>query len=54
LFHITVAIARFFEILLLDIVRSIAGLVVVGLVGLAGCVAGVIGLRRIGRGRKPR
>jgi hypothetical protein len=50
LFHLTVAIARFFEFLLLDIVKSIAALVVLGMVALAGGVAAVLALRKIGRG----
>ncbi len=49
MFHITVAIARFFEFLLIDIVRSIAGLVGLGLIALCGGVAAVLGLRKIGR-----
>jgi len=49
LFHITVAIARFFEFLLLDIAKSIAGVVVVVVLGLVGCVAGVLGLLKLGR-----
>ena len=31
MFHITIAITRFFEILLLDIARSLAGVIGVGL-----------------------
>lgn len=49
MFHITVAIARFFEILLFDIAKSIAALVGVGLLVVLGCVGGVIGLRKLGR-----
>jgi hypothetical protein len=49
LFHLTVAIARFFEILLFDIAKSIAGLLAVGLVVVLGCVGGLIGLRRLHR-----
>jgi hypothetical protein len=51
LFHITVAIARFFEFLLLDIGKSIAGLVALGMVGLGACAAAVLVLRKIRRGR---
>ncbi len=49
LFHITFAIARFFEILLFDIARSIAGLVALGLVIVLGCIGGVAGVRKLGR-----
>ncbi len=49
MFHLTVAIARFFEILLYDIARSVAGLVVLGLILVLGCIGGVIGIRRLGR-----
>ena len=49
MFHLTVAIARFFEILLLDIARSIAGLVALGLMIVLGCVCGVASLRKLGR-----
>ena len=49
LFHLTIAIARFFEFLLLDIAKSIAGLAVLGLIGLAVCVAGVLALCKLAR-----
>jgi hypothetical protein len=49
LFHLTIAIARFFEFLLLDIARSIAGLAALGLIGLVVCVAGVLGIYKLGR-----
>jgi hypothetical protein len=51
MFHITIAIARFFEILLLDIARSLAGVIAVAL-----AAAGIIlvlcrWIRRRGGGR---
>jgi len=49
LFHLTVAIARFFEFLLLDIAKSIVGLAAFGLVVLIVCVASVLGLQRLAR-----
>jgi hypothetical protein len=57
LFHITIAIARFFEILLFDIAKSIAGLVALALVILLAivlaivlvCIGGVAGVRKLGR-----
>jgi len=49
LFHITYAIARFFQILLFDIARSVAGLVVLALPVLA---ASVVVLRRLVRRRR--
>jgi hypothetical protein len=52
LFHLTIAIARFFEILLFDIARSIAGLLAAGLLVVLGCIGGMIGLRRFCRRSK--
>ncbi len=49
MFHITIAIARFFEILLFDIIKSIAGLIALGIIVVLGCIGGVIGLRKLGR-----
>lgn len=49
--HITVAIARFFEILLLDIARSAAGVMAVGALALGAVAAGVGLLRRWRGGR---
>ncbi len=49
MFHLTVAIARFFEFLLLDIVKSIAGLVGIALVVLVVIAVGVAVLLRLGR-----
>ncbi len=49
MFHLTVAIARFFEFLLLDIAKSIAGLAAFGLIVLVAGVAGVLGLQRLAR-----
>lgn len=46
MFHITVAIARFFEMLLLDIFRSVAGLLVAGIVIMAGGIGIRIWLKR--------
>jgi hypothetical protein len=48
-FHLTVAIARFFEFLLLDIVRSIAGLVAFALVLLVAGAAAIVALIRLGQ-----
>ena len=53
LVHITVAIARFIEILLFDIARAAAGLIVIGLLVLGGCVAAIVTvLRAVRRGRR--
>ncbi len=49
LFHITIAIARFFEILLFDMAKSIAGLVALALAIVLGCIGGVAGVRKLGR-----
>ncbi len=49
MFHLTVAIARFFEFLLLDIARSIVGLAAFGMVVLVAGVASVLGLQRLAR-----
>jgi hypothetical protein len=49
LFHLTVAIARFFEFLLLDIAKSIVGLAAFGLAVLVACVACVLGLQKLAR-----
>ena len=50
--HITVAIARFVEILLFDIARAAAGLVVIGLLVLGGTMAAIVALlRAVRRGR---
>jgi len=48
-FHLTVAIARFFEFLLLDIVKSVAGVAAVALIGLVACAAVLAGVFRLGR-----
>ncbi len=49
MFHITIAIGRFFEILLFDIVKSIAGLIALGVIVALGCIGVVVGWRRLGR-----
>jgi hypothetical protein len=49
LFHITVAIARFFEIMLWDIVQSIGGLVAIGVIVIFAGIASVAGIRKLGR-----
>lgn len=49
MFHLTVAIGRFFEILLFDIAKSIAGLVALGLIAVLCCIGGVVGVRKLGR-----
>jgi hypothetical protein len=49
LFHITVAIARFFEILLFDIAKSIAGLVALAVALVLICIGSVAGVRKLGR-----
>jgi hypothetical protein len=49
-FHLTLAIARFFEILLLDIAKSALGLIALAVLGLGGAIAGIIGIRRFGPG----
>lgn len=49
MFHLTVAIGRFFEILLFDIAKSIAGLIGLGLVGVLCCIGGVAGARKLRR-----
>jgi len=51
LVHITVAIARFVEILLFDIARAAAGLLALGLLALGGVVLGLVWLRRMMRRR---
>jgi hypothetical protein len=48
-FHLTVAIARFFEFLLLDIVQAIAGLVASALLVLIVGAAAAVALVRLGR-----
>lgn len=47
--HLTVAIGRFFEILLFDIVKSIAGLVALAVIVLAGGLVCLAGLRKLCR-----
>ncbi len=56
MFHLTVAIARFFEFLLLDIVKAVAGVAAAALIALVLFAMGVAGLFRLGRKirRKPR
>ncbi len=49
LFHITIAIARFFEMLLFDIAKSVAGLVALAVVIVLICIGGVAGVRKLGR-----
>ncbi len=50
--HITVAVARFIEILLFDIARAAAGLVAAGVLLLAACVGAFVAVRRIRSGRR--
>ena len=50
--HITVAVARFVEILLFDIARTAAGLLGAGLLIIAACVGALIAVRRIARRRR--
>ncbi len=47
MFHLTFAIARFFEILLFDIARSIAGLVALGLLVVTVCIGSAVGIRQL-------
>ena len=47
--HITVAIARFIEILLFDIARAAAGLVAAGALLLVACAGALVAVRRIRR-----
>ena len=49
MFHLTVAIARFFEFLLLDIVKSVAGVAAIALIALVLCAAAIAGIFRLGR-----
>jgi hypothetical protein len=48
-YHLTVAIGRFFEMLLTDIVKSAAGLVLAGFLVIAGAIGGAWVTRRICR-----
>jgi len=52
MFHITIAIARFFEILLLDIARSLAGVVAMAIAA-TGIVLFLYRWLRRGRAGKP-
>jgi hypothetical protein len=49
LFHITFAIARFFEILLFDMAKSVAGLVALAAAVVLICIGGVAGVRKLRR-----